>query len=57
VLALYYIFNVFVSVCFSGRSGLEVCGSGVGPDLPMGLSHSFCAWDNPHLLPGCAGLP
>ncbi len=47
----------FGSVCLTGCSGLEVCGSGVGPDLPLGLSHSLCAWDHPHLHPSGADVP
>lgn len=34
---------------FSGGAGLEVCGSGVGQDLPLGLPHRLSAGHHPHL--------
>lgn len=37
------------SSALAGSTGLEVCGSGAGQDLSVGIPHCICAWHHPHL--------
>lgn len=42
---------------FSGSTRLEVCGSSVGQDFPLGLPHSVNTGNNPDLHPCFADVP
>ena len=46
-----------VSLALSGCTRLEVCGSGVGQDLPLGLPHGVNTGNSSHLHPCSADVP
>lgn len=49
--------SLSVCVSHSGSTRLEVCGSGVGQDFPLGLSNSVNIRNSPNLHPCSADVP
>lgn len=43
--------------CISGRTRLEVCGSGVGQNFPLGLPHCVNIGNYPDLHPCSEDVP
>lgn len=56
-LSLSFTPSLFLSLSHSGRTRLEICGSGVGQDFPVGLPHSVNTGNGPHLHPCSADVP